>query len=109
MSWAPTHLQIGGSAIVCLFFFQILTAIGGFQHPKEWQYQRNKLYQNLIESLLLSFAIVYLGPAHGIFWSFYLIPIFSAIRFLQHPYRLVSIALTIGAASLTDGRSTTSQ
>lgn len=98
---SPTHLQIGGSAIVCLFFFQILTAIGGFQHPKEWQYQRNKLYQNLIESLLLSFAIVYLGPAHGIFWSFYLIPIFSAIRFLQHPYRLVSIALTIGAASLT--------
>uniref|UniRef100_UPI002ACE3DDF GAF domain-containing protein n=1 Tax=Chloroflexus sp. TaxID=1904827 RepID=UPI002ACE3DDF len=98
---SPAQIQIGGSAIIALFFFQIITAIGGFKQPKEWQFQRNKLYQNIIEVLLLSLAIIHLGPAHGVFWSFYLIPILSAVRFLRHLYSFLSIFLTIVIASLT--------
>ncbi len=102
VKWNELPLVFYGMwALIALFIFQIGTAIGGFYQPEVWHYQRNKTYQNLIEVLLLSIALVHLGPVHGIGWSLYLIPIFSAFRFLQHHYRWISIGLTLSAAAVT--------
>ena len=84
-----------------MYVFQIATAIGGSWRPQLWQNQRIKLYQNLIEIVLLSLAIVHFGSADGVLWTFYLIPMLSAIRFLHNPYRTISIILTISISTFT--------
>lgn len=97
-----TDQRLYGSLFVLFMYtFQIGTAIGGLWKPETWKRPQVKLLQNIIETLLLSMAIYYLGSADGIFWILYLIPILSAVRFLQNPYRTASILLTLGSSAIT--------
>ncbi len=96
------ELYFNGFLVIGLMYvFQIGTAIGGSWRPQLWQSQWVKLYQNLIETVLLSLAIIHFGSADGVLWTFYLIPMLSAIRFLHNPYRTISIILTISISTLS--------
>jgi len=95
------QLIIGWLAIVLMALFLIITAIWGIRRPSHLRNHNVKLGQNLFEILLLSIAIVQFNSAYNVLWMLYMVPMVSALRFLNPPYDAIVISAAIIAAIVT--------
>lgn len=94
-----SNLKTGWLIIGVMACFQIFTAVWGALQPEQWHKPLAKFLQNLIEVILISSAILQLGTASNVFWVLYLIPIVSAMRFLNNLWGSVIVGLSISAAT----------
>lgn len=94
------NLKTGWLIIGVMACFQIFTAIWGAFQPEQWHKPPAKFLQNLIEVILISSAILQFGTASNVFWVLYLIPIVSAMRFLNNLWGSVIVGLSISAATV---------
>lgn len=93
------NLKTGWLIIGIMACFQVFTAVWGAFQPEQWHKPLAKFLQNLIEVILISLAILQLGAASNVFWVLYLIPIVSAMRFLNNLWGSVISGLSISAAA----------
>ncbi len=93
------NLKTGWLIIGVMACFQIFTAVWGTFQPEQWHKPPAKFLQNLIEVILISSAILQFGTASNTFWVLYLIPIVSAMRFLNNLWGSVIVGISISAAT----------